>query len=355
MLGEICEQPEAAARTLDALLPRAAEIRRLAASCRRVRLVGRGSSGNAAVYGRYLVEQLGGLPASLAPSSLVTLYGVDTFAGDELVVCLSQSGATAEIVEVARAAQAAGAPVLAVTNASASPLAAAADLALVTRAGEERAVPATKTYLTALVALAVLAGSLAPAPPASFHRALLEVPEALAASLERDRDGAGGLAELAAPLPKLVVAGRGFTLTTAFELALKVQETCYRPALGLSQADLEHGPAAVLDEETLFLVVAAAAGPTVSGLAAVAGRARRHGVPVCALGGEARLFSSCRLHLGSGPPDERLAPLTLILPGQLFVERLAVRLGLDPDRPRDLTKVTQTSGTPRPDSGPPMA
>ena len=155
MSREIAEQPAAARRTLDALLPLRSEIRALMGSRRRVLLVARGSSDNAAIYGRYLLETTAGVPAGLAAPSVATHYGARLDLSDTLVVAVSQSGETTEIVQTQAWAASCGAATVAVTNGVGSTLAIEADLALVTRAGPELAVPATKTYLTQLVAMAV--------------------------------------------------------------------------------------------------------------------------------------------------------------------------------------------------------
>lgn len=156
MAAEIAEQPDAIARTLDALLPERERLRRLVSGRRQVLLVARGSSDNAGVYGRYLLEVHAGRGAALAAPSLATHYAVRRDLSDSVVVSLSQSGQTAEIIETQQWAAACGARTIAVTNDPASPLAAAADLPLVTAAGLERAVPATKSYTAQLTAIAVL-------------------------------------------------------------------------------------------------------------------------------------------------------------------------------------------------------
>jgi glucosamine--fructose-6-phosphate aminotransferase (isomerizing) len=154
MLCEIQEQPVALERTLAALMPLRDQVRRLAAGRRRVLFVARGSSDNAAVYGRYLLEAHAAIPASLAAPSIATHYRVRLDLSDTVVVSVSQSGATEEIVATRQWAADCGARTVAVTNVAGSALAEAADLALVTLAGPEKAVPATKTYLTQLTAMA---------------------------------------------------------------------------------------------------------------------------------------------------------------------------------------------------------
>src|SRR5690349_14255754 len=165
MAAEIAEQSRAVQDTLDALLPMRERLRSLAAG-RRVLFAARGSSDNAAIYGRYLLETHAGVLGGLLSPSIATHYRARLDLGDALVVSVSQAGATTEIVETQAWARAQGAATVAVTNDAASPLAEQADLPLVTVAGPEVAVPATKTYLTQLVAMTVLGTALAPEPAA---------------------------------------------------------------------------------------------------------------------------------------------------------------------------------------------
>src|SRR3954470_21523499 len=156
MRSEIAEQPEALRATLDSLLPRVDEVRALGERTRQLLFIARGTSDNAAVYGRYLVEAHAGRLAALAAPSVATTYKRKVDLSGVLAVAISQSGKTEEIVETLDWAKDCGARTVAVTNGAGSPLAEAAQLALVTRAGDELAVPATKTYTTQLAALAVL-------------------------------------------------------------------------------------------------------------------------------------------------------------------------------------------------------
>jgi glucosamine--fructose-6-phosphate aminotransferase (isomerizing) len=164
MAREIAEQPAALAATFEHVLPLRHDITRLAAGRRHVIFVARGSSDNASVYGRYLTEIHAGRQASLAAPSVATLYGANLDLSNSLVVAVSQSGATQEIVDTAEWAKRNGAAVVGITNDGNSPLASTADVALITRAGRELAVPATKTYTTQLAAITVAVDALAPKP-----------------------------------------------------------------------------------------------------------------------------------------------------------------------------------------------
>jgi glucosamine--fructose-6-phosphate aminotransferase (isomerizing) len=229
-----------------------------------------------------------------------------------------------------------------VTNDESSRLAKVADLAWVTRAGTEDAVPATKTYTCQMVALALLAEGLRSAPPdQEFLAALGRLPSAIAAMLEQTAAAEATAARLR-DRRALVVTGRGFTASTAQEISLKIAETSYRPALGLSAADLEHGPIAVLDENSALIVVSAQSGPARDGLAAIAANAAARGSLVIGIGGTT-LAKHCHVHLPCPPLPEEVSPAALVVGGQLIAEALCRADGLDPDRPRGLSKVTQTS------------
>jgi glucosamine--fructose-6-phosphate aminotransferase (isomerizing) len=252
---------------------------------------------------------------------------------------VSQSGATEEIVEAMDWAQGCGARTVAVTNVAGSPLAAAADVALVTQAGEELAVPATKTYTTQLAALAVF--GLALGDDDAGIAGLDAVPEAVERALS-SASAAEELAERFTYLDRLVVTGRGYASATALELALKLKEACYVAASGLSYADLLHGPIAVVDPTTPALLIAAADGPVLPGMVALTGRLASTGAHVYGIGGDEAFAAACRTVLPGTSMPEHLAPMALIVPGQLLVEALARAKGIDPDAPRGLRKVTQT-------------
>ncbi len=340
MASEIAEQPAAARRTIEHLLPEQPRLRELAEGRRRVLLVARGSSDNAAIYGRYLLEVAAGVPAALAAPSVATHYRSRLDLSDSLVVSVSQSGATAEIVETQEWARACGAATVAVTNVEGSPLAGAADVALVTQAGPEVAVPATKTYLTQLVALAVLADALGARP--SLAGDLDRVPDAVAGLLEADVSAA---AEALAEADRVVVSGRGLLLGTALETALKMEETCLRPVRGYSYADLRHGPISVVSEGLLAVLVGSARGPLAEPMADLVRDLQERGARVLGIGGTPDFAGLCDLHLAGPDLPETVEPLASIVPSQMMIEQMARRLGLDPDNPRGLNKVTQTEFT----------
>jgi fructoselysine-6-P-deglycase FrlB-like protein len=342
MRAEIAEQPEALRRTFEALLPRVGELEALGRATRQVLFIARGSSDNAAVYGQYLCSARAGRLASLASPSLATVYRADLDLDGVLAVAVSQSGATEEIVTTLEWSRRCGARTVAVTNEAGSPLAESADVPLITQAGEELAVPATKTYTTQLAAMAVLAHALHRSGTGGISvEELLGVPEAVGAMLGV-ADAAGELAGRLVEVDALVVSGRGFAYSTALELALKLKETCYLTAVGLSYADLLHGPIAVVDRRTPVLLVAAGDGPMLPDMTALARRIAATGADVHGIGGDSEFAAACRSALPGTSLPEHLAPFALVVPGQLLAEALARARGIDPDAPRGLDKVTQT-------------
>jgi glutamine---fructose-6-phosphate transaminase (isomerizing) len=339
MRTEIGQQPAALRATIAALLPRAAEATVLGRDTRQVLFIARGTSDNAAVYGSYLIQAYAGRLATLASPSIATAYRSRVDLSGVLAVGLSQSGKTEEIVETMAWASDCGAATLAITNGAASPLAETADVAFVTQAGTERAVPATKTFTTQLAALAVLAIGLgADLDPGELRQAPDEI-EALLA-------GPGDLDPIVTELAGdhgVVVSGRGLAYAAALELALKLKEACYLHAMGLSYADLLHGPIAVVDARTPAILLAADSGPTLRGTVELASRVTGAGARAYGIGGGDLLAAACTRALPGPRLPEWLAPLGLIVPGQLLTEALSRRLGLDPDHPRGLSKVTQTA------------
>ncbi|GAA1998323.1 SIS domain-containing protein [Nocardiopsis rhodophaea] len=340
MRSEIVQQPEALRTTLDALLPMAAEVERLGRETRQVLFIARGSSDNAAVYGSYLLQAHGGRLATLASPSIATTYNAKIDLSGVLAVAISQSGRTEEIVDTMSWAAECGARTVGITNGQGSPLTEVADVALVTRAGDELAVPATKTYTTQLAALAVLALGLG----ADLDPGLLRsVPDTIDEVLAQPTDQLDAIVERLVGVQGAVISGRGMAFSTALESALKLKEACYLHAMGLSYADLLHGPIAVVDRDTPAILVAANSGPTLPGTVALAERVVSAGAPAYGIGGGTSLAGACDLSVPMPEVPEWLAPISLIVPAQQITERLARRLGYNPDAPRGLGKVTQTS------------
>jgi glucosamine--fructose-6-phosphate aminotransferase (isomerizing) len=345
MAREIAEAPVVAER---ALREGAAELDAVAAAIRRHRprfvlVAARGTSDHAGVYLRYLAETTLGIPVGLAAASVTTIYDARLTWGDVLLVAISQSGAGPDVTAVVEAARSAGAPTVAITNEPASELAAAAELVLPMRAGEERSVAATKTYVASLAMVAGLVARLGPAAP-GWAGALDHLPEVLAASLDAAgtwlrAEGAGCVAEVAAA-DRVLVVSRGHNFATALEVALKLKETGRIFADGYSTADLLHGPVAVAGPGVPVLAFRPDGRPGAAVDEAVA--AARHAGSDAWLVGGRELTATLRALVIAPELPEPLTPLAYVLPGFLVVEAVARARGRNPDAPEGLTKVTRT-------------
>ena len=338
---EIREQPKVLARLLREGRGRteevAARIRERAA--RFVVIAARGSSDNAARYAQYLFGAHNRLPVCLATPSLFTLYEAGPSLAGALVIGVSQSGRSPDIVSVLEAGRRDGSLTVAITNEPGSPLARAAEHVLPLGAGPERAVAATKTYSASLGALAMLSAALE-ASPARWDE-LARLPALLAATLEANDALADKVARYRYA-EQFVVVGRGFNYSTAFEVALKMKETSYLVAEPYSPADLLHGPVAMIDRGFPALVVAPS-GRVLPDLAALMGTLAERRAELILISDDTALLARARIGLPlPGGVPEWLSPLAAVLPGQLWAVELARARGLDPDHPRGLSKVTET-------------
>ena len=343
---EILEQPEAARRQLasssEALDALAARLR--AAPVESVVVAARGTSDHAAIYAQYLLGVRNRLVVGLATPSVVSLYGAEPRLGRALVIGISQSGASPDIVGVVEAAARQGAPTLAITNDPSSPLARASDHVLELAAGPERAVAATKTYTTSLLAIARL--SVAVDPDAGASAALADVSDAMTAALGVE-DAVEGLAtELAAAagsFDRCVVVGRGFEYATAREWALKLKELGQVFADPYSAADFRHGPIALVQPGIPALVVAPE-GQAAAGQDDLLRDLRERGVDTVVVSDVAatRALGRWSIAIPAGVP-EWLRPVVSIVPAQLFALHATIARGLDPDEPRYISKVTRTT------------
>lgn len=339
--SEIREQPETLARLFREGGP---EAERIGAAVRRVGpgfvvLAARGSSDNAARYAQYLLGLENRLVVALATPSLFTHYASPPSLAGALVVGISQSGQSPDVVEVVREGRRQGALTVAISNDPSSPLASAAELGLTLRAGVERAVAATKTYSAQVAALAMMSAAIAGRD--DLRGELQALPAQVEAAIAGSR-GLDAAVRVLAKASRLVVVGRGFHLATAFEVALKIKETSYLTADPYSSADFLHGPIAMLEPDLPLLIVSTGPRPFAE-MRDLAVRARSVGAPVLALSDDEALLAAADapLPLAGGAP-EWLAPITAVALGQLIALALARARGLDPDAPRGLRKVTLT-------------
>jgi glucosamine--fructose-6-phosphate aminotransferase (isomerizing) len=348
LIGEIREQPEVAARLLREATPEVARICETirAADPSHIVIAARGTSDHAAIYAQYAMGILAGVNVGLATPSVHSLYDASPDYRRALVIGISQSGASPDVVGVIRAARGQGAPTLAITNTPGSDMATAAEHHLDLRAGPELAVAATKTYTATLVVLAMLAAGLAKRPGSDSTRApdeLGHLPDALAAALDLEPE-ARRIALDQAAMDRCVVLGRGYHYATAREWSLKLKEMAYVLADPYSTADFIHGPLALIEAGFPIFAVAPR-GATLADMDAVVERLgdelRAHMLvvsddpDVCARG-------TWALPLPSGLP-EWLMPIVSIVPGQLHAMHLTMAKGRDPEQPRSIAKVTRTS------------
>jgi len=341
MLEEIRQQPDVLNRILR---EERGKIQRLGEalkwkSPRLIVLVARGSSDNAALFGRYLLEIATGIPVSLAAPSVYTVYGAKLQLEHALVVGVSQSGEGEDINAVLASARAAGALTVGITNEPNSTMVRIVDEPLLIHGERERSVAATKTFTGQMMIFYLLAEALGGTPTAT--RGFERIPEFCAKSLVHE-EAIRELAQRYSFMENCVVLGRGLLYGNAYELALKLMETCYVVAERFSTADFFHGPLAMI-ERHFPVILFASPGPMMDGVLTLAKRLQELKAETLAITSDRALAGVCSkaVVMDSNIP-EFLAPIPYIVPAQLFAALLAEAKGLDPDTPRSLSKVTRT-------------
>jgi len=338
MRAEIAEQPDVLARVID--LGREA-ARNVAAAVRErnprfVLFAARGTSDHAALYAKYLVEIRLGLPAGLASPSTMTAYGAKPDLRDTLLVAVSQSGGSPDLIEAATVSRDCGATVLAVTNAPESELARVSDFHLDVHAGPELAVAATKSYTAELLSLWLFVEAMC----GGNGDAARAVPTAVQQQVDRIGEMTA-LAERYRFTDRMLLTGRGYSYPTAREAALKLMETSYVAAHAFSGADLLHGPLAMMDaEHPVIAIVPHGAGG--NAMQPVLERLRNRGLDLAVIGGrDAGQFGTVSVDVHHGLPED-LSPIADIVLLQQLAFAMATGRGHDPDQPRGLAKVTRT-------------
>lgn len=338
---EIFEQP----LRLRGLLEQRAKVEAIAETIRRREvhfafLAARGTSDNAGRYANYLWGAQNGLAVALATPSLFTYYQQPPRLTATLVVGISQSGQSPDIVSVLEEGRQQECLTLAITNASDSPLARAADLVLDIQAGEEKAVAATKTYTAELLALAMLSAALK--SDETMWQSLERLPDWAGEVLEQDRL-IERMAQRYRYMGQCVVLGRGYNYATAFEWALKLKELTYIIAEPYSSADFQHGPIAMVGGGFPVLAVAAR-GRVFDSMLEMLTRLRQvHNAELMVISDDERALGLAQsaVRLPAGIP-EWLTPLVGIIPAQLFACHLTRAKGYDTEFPRTITKITET-------------
>lgn len=340
--SEIFEQPERLASLLRKQKQTVIDIAKAiqAHNVQYAFLAARGTSDNAGRYANYLWGAHNRLPLALATPSLFTYYQSPPRLQNALVVGVSQSGQSPDIVSVLEEGHRQGCLTLAITNAPDSPLARAADHVLDIQAGEEKAVAATKTYTAELMAIAMLSAAL----NSSDERwnELANVPRWAEQTLALDLNIAR-ISERFRYMNQCVVLGRGFNYATAFEWALKLKELTYIIAEPYSSADFQHGPIAMVEGGFPILAVAPTGKVRDSMLNMLTRLRKEQDAELVVISDDADVLSLAQspvqlpLHI-----PEWLTPLVSILPAQLFARHLTQVKGYDTEKPRSITKVTET-------------
>lgn len=341
LLSEIMEQPEVLRRLIQAEYPAIRDLARdiKGRDIHYVLIAARGSSDNAATYAKYVFGTLNRLPVVLAAPSMYTVYESPPHLQNGLVLAVSQSGMSPDIVSVVREGRRQGIPTVGITNAPDSRLAQSAERVILCHAGDEISVAATKTYTAELVALGLL--SVALADDQVRFQQLRAIPDAVAKTLTLHEEIASRV-DRYRYMTNCAVIARGYNYATAFEIALKLKELTYTYANPYSSADFQHGPIAVV--EPGFPVIAIAPhGQVFPDILQILGELREREAELMVISDreETLDLAETPLRLPQGV-DEWLSPITAVVPGQLLAYYLALSKGLDPERPRGLRKITET-------------
>jgi glutamine---fructose-6-phosphate transaminase (isomerizing) len=340
--SEIIEQPE---RIKSLLASQRTPVEKIAAALRKrnieyVFLAARGTSDNAGRYANYLLGAANGLPLALATPSLFTFYKKPPNLRNALVVGISQSGKSPDIVSVLEEGRRQGCPTLSITNEPRSPLAEASDYVLDIRAGKEKAVAATKTYTTELMSVAMLSAAL------SGNRKSWQELDRVAGWMKQVLKQDEFISEVAQRyryIRQTIVLGRGYNYATAFEWALKLKELNYIIAEPYSSADFAHGPIAMVESGYPVMAVAPK-GKVFSSMLEMLKRLRTEiAAELVVISNDKKALSYAQVPLTiPGDVPEWLSPLVSILPAQLFAYHLTVAKGYNTEQPRTIRKVTET-------------
>lgn len=342
LFQEIFEQPQVVRNLLDSQQP---ITEKLASAIKErnithIVIAARGTSDNAGLYAKYVLGVNNRLLVMLATPSLYTLYHSPPRFGQALVLGISQSGKSPDIVSVLAEAKTQGNLTAVITNNPDSPLAEQGDFVIDLMAGEELAVAATKTYTAELAAIALLSAKLA--NEQQMLSALEQIPANISATLSMSETVAA-CAEHYLSMRYAAVIGRGFNYATAFEAALKLKEMSYTIVEPYSSADFMHGPLALL-EPGYPVIMFAVTGATVAESEQFFRTLANHEAAIIAVSDIPGLLARSKYPLSLPVTvPEWLSPLTAIIPGQLFAMHLAHQRGFDVDSPRGIQKVTETS------------
>ena len=336
---EIASQPAVVKRILEEETEHIKKIVAQLPSFDYALIAARGSSDHAATYAKYAWTILAGYPVALAAPSLLTMYKAQMRLAGAIVVGISQSGQSPDIIAVLEEGKRQGRPTLAITNDGSSPLASIADHVIELHAGTEQSIAATKTYTAQLTVMAIFAASLSGQP--QHRNALEQIPAAMEHTLQLNLNLFQKV-ERYFYMDRCIVIGRGFNYATSFEFALKLKELTYIMVSAYSSADFRHGPIATI-EQGLPVFLFMPAGATYNDMHDLAIELEHREAELLVISDSKQALSLARTALPICPDvPEWLTPLISIIPGQLFALNLALIKGFNPDIPRGLHKVTKT-------------
>ena len=341
MIREIQETPDVLQRLIDSEYER---LERYAEWVKRqefdsITFVARGTSDNACLYGRYLVETLLQIPCHLAAPSVVTIYNRAVIAPRTLVIGVSQSGESTDVVEYLARAKEKGSATMAITNTPSSKITNVADTTFFLHAGKEESVAATKTYTSTLMLLYIFISLLHGRK--TLVESIPEMPGLVANSLEMEKTIEEHTVRYRF-INQAVVLGRGYNFSTAKEAALKLMETCYLPAQAFSMADFMHGPIAMIHEGFPTILFVNGGKMSRPMLELAKNLASKHTESlIFSNTNETKRYANVHFLLSRGLPEEA-CPISYIVPVQLFCYYLSVLRGQDPDNPKYLSKITRT-------------
>jgi len=341
MLDEIHEQPQIIERVIGSELDNARALRRAMVDrgVDSIAIASRGTSDNAATLAKYVFEIVNGIPVALVAPSVFTLYESKLDMSRFLVLGISQSGESTDVVEVLRQVRGTGALTAGITNVENSSLPEVSDYCLLCHAGEEKSVAATKTYTATLALIYLLSSVLGDRP--DMVDELRSAAGAIAQLFSVERDIAGCV-ERYRYMPECIVTARGLNQATSREAALKLEETCYIVANPLSAAEIMHGPIAVI-EEGFPVFLYAPPGKGYQSMLEFSDRLAERNAEMIVISTEDEILEKARTQVRLPVSvSEVFSPLVYIVAGQLFAQYLSVAKGYDPDRPRGLSKITLT-------------
>lgn len=341
MWNEILEQPNAlkkcAAGSKPVISKLVEEIRKRNISS--VVIAARGTSDHAAIYTKYILEYMLGIPVALAAPSIITIYNRKLKLENNLVMGISQSGKAADALEVIKSANKCGALTVSITNDSNSPLANEACYHLFCDAGVEKSVAATKTFTTEMMLAAQLVAEWS--GDNEMKKELERVPDNVS-TIFNQADDIIRKVERYRFMNECFVLARGINYAAAMEAALKIQETCYVRAKAYAASDFHHGPFAMV-EDNMPVIMYAPNGPSLKDMEEMAGKVKNAGAEVVVVSNNEHMLEAANCSFTIPQTDNDIvSPFYNAVVAQMFACRLSLAKGLNPDAPRGLKKVTIT-------------